>query len=192
MKWEVSEKKRSPPQGLHDEDKQPTDSPVLSSSPHVGFAAGCWCGTVVELHHLLHLVPSKIISDIFILNCIISLLFFIRAGRYVEMNTLSSVWKSDTQPIYKSVFGFNMSIDPFLFSWSTVYSVLCLSFPPGWWLPGDLHQPRGDCNDRVSAFSVIRDLGFFGLYKVRDIIGVRCVCMDEYTHTRNWTLKAHV
>lgn len=44
---------------------------------------------------------------------------------------------------------------------------------------------------RVSALSVIRDLGFFGLYKVRNIVGVRGSCIDEYTQC-NWTLKAHM
>ncbi len=30
---------------------------------------------------------------------------------------------------------------------------------------------------RVSALSVIRDLGFFGLYKVRNVDGVRSACV---------------
>lgn len=39
----------------------PQSLPSLSSSPHVAIIAGCWCGAIVELHHLLHLLPSKII-----------------------------------------------------------------------------------------------------------------------------------
>lgn len=40
---------------------------------------------------------------------------------------------------------------------------------------------------RVSALSVIRDLGFFGLYKVRITLGVRGACVEVYN-----ALKLHM
>lgn len=42
---------------------------------------------------------------------------------------------------------------------------------------------------RVSALSVIRDLGFFGLYKVRNAVGVKGARVANYTQC-NWALKA--
>lgn len=37
---------------------------------------------------------------------------------------------------------------------------------------------------RVSALSVIRGLGFFGLYKVRNIVGVRGACIVHMSETQ--------
>ncbi len=128
------------------------NSPGLSSSPHVCFAAGCWGSTIVKLHHLLQLCTSKIILTF----CNASFFFFSVLcwnEHFIFRKLISNTDKMNVgcyfaaANILKSVFTFNLSIYFSLLEVHSFHFLFCLSVPPGWWLPGDLHQPSGDCKD---------------------------------------------
>lgn len=146
------------PQGVSDEDKQLTDpsciswisrySPELSSSPHVCFAAGCWAG-MIKLHHFLQNGPKT--DNSYIISFLNDQLTISRTQTLIKQNqclNVCSLW----QQMYWSVVSCstqesNQGSRTSLLSKFVASMSFCPSVHPGWWLPGDLYQPSGDCKD---------------------------------------------